>query len=447
MRTLITNVTMVNEGVYFNGCLLINDLYIEKIFQEPEALENARLFSPEPDVTVDGTGLILIPGVIDDQVHFREPGQPAKGSIEQESRAALLGGVTSFMDMPNNNPPAITAALLKEKYSRAARTSYINYGFYLGATNGNAGEVTASPPTGCGLKIFMGSSTGNMLVDDPIALETFFRDYKGIIATHCEEETIIRHNLQQAKEQYGEHIPVEMHPIIRSREACIASTRKAIELATRFGTRLHILHISTKEEVALIQEAAIRNPQITGEVCVHHLWFSDGDYTKMGNLIKCNPAIKTMEDREALRQAVAKGIIGVIGSDHAPHTLEEKQAPYLNAPSGLPLVQHSLQMMLELYDKGLFTLPRIVEGLCHGPARVFGLSRRGFLKEGYFADLVLIDPAHGMTVTKESLAYTCGWSPLEGHTFSNTIRSVYINGQLAAENSRISRKPHPLPVS
>lgn len=441
MLTLIYNATIVNEGKSFRGSVLIEGERISCII--PGTDYSAALVSSDDKLVnkVDAHGCFLLPGFIDDQVHFRQPGDAQKGTIENESKAALLGGITTFLDMPNNQPPITDSAALQQKYALAKTHSYANYGFYMGATNSNTDQVLQTHPLCCGLKIFMGSSTGNMLVDNPKTLETLFAQYKGVIATHCESEPIIRQNLLDAKNKYSDNIPVSMHSRIRSRQACIASTTKALELAVKYGTRLHILHLSTAQELKLVREAKKANPLISAEACMPHLLFSQKDYSTYGTAIKCNPAIKLAKDRDALRAAVRSGLIDAIGSDHAPHTWAQKQNPYLNAPSGIPMVQHSLPALLEMVSNHIFTIEQIVQRMCHAPARIFHIPERGYIREGYYADLVLVDSHKPFTVTKKNIAYTCGWSPFEGHSFPWTINKVFVNGQEVVDNGSIIAKP------
>ncbi len=424
MTTIIKNATIVNEGASFTGGVVIENEIIKTVFRGEPVLEISG-------TVIDAKGKLLMPGVIDDQVHFREPGATQKADMLSESRAAVAGGVTSFMDMPNNTPPTTTLDLLERKYERAAATSLANYSFYLGATNENIKEIQRiNPGNICGVKVFMGSSTGNMLVDDEKALSAIFAESPVLIATHCEDEATIKNNLQKFQAQYGENIPVSCHPLIRSEEACVRSTDKAITLAGRYHSRLHVLHLSTAIETTLFSPAQ----RITAEVCAHHLWFCDEDYEQFGNLIKCNPAIKTANNRKALRDAVNSGKISVVASDHAPHLLEEKKAIYLKAPSGLPLVQHTLPMMLELCKQGIFSHELVAERMCHAPARLYGIEKRGFIREGYFADLVLVDTQQAWTVDKSTIFYKCGWSPLERQTFHSKITHTFVNGRLVYEN-------------
>ena len=438
MNLLIKNGTIVNNGLSFKGSLLIAGDKIAGVY--PEAPKDSSTTEPEgPYRVLDASGLHIFPGVIDDQVHFREPGNTSKATIASESAAAVLGGVTSFMDMPNNNPPAVTNRAMEEKYGIAARDSFANYSFYIGATNDNIEEITKINKTNvCGVKVFMGSSTGNMLVNDPAALENIFKYAPVPIAVHCEEEEIVRKNLQEYTVKYGENIPFEAHPDIRSREACIRCTRRALNLAIKNRSRLHVLHISTAEEIEMIRQARTVNPGITAEVCVHYLWFCREDYSRFGSRIKCNPAIKEKSDREALRQGVKEGIIQVVATDHAPHLKAEKENPYLKAPSGLPLVQHSLQLMLDLAAKGIFTLEEVAARMCHGPAECFNIRRRGYIQEGFFADLVLADLQRPDSHSPLHPAYKCGWSPFAGHTFGSSIIHTFVNGEQTVENGKLT---------
>ena len=449
MVTLIKNGTIVNEGLSYKGSLLINDNIIEKIVAEKsfnsqkdyEEAINSLLYGIPTDNyrIVDATGLHILPGVIDDQVHFREPGNTAKATVESESKAAVLGGVTSFMDMPNNNPPTVTLAALEDKYSNAAANSYANYSFYLGATNDNLNEIkNIEKDKICGVKVFMGSSTGNMLVNSQETLEAIFRESPVLIATHCEDEQTIKENTQKSIEKYGDEIPFEMHPLIRSREACTKCTSRALKLALKCSSRLHILHLSTADEIEMIKEAQKQNPAITGEVCVHYMWFNSKQYMEYGSKMKCNPAIKEESDMLALRKAVKEGTIDVVATDHAPHLLEEKQQPYTKAPSGLPLVQHSLQVMLELVKKGVFTIEDVAQKMSHGPATCFNINKRGYLREGFYADLVLIDTSLPDSTTTLSPAYKCRWSPFAGYTFSSSILHTFVNGCQVVANGELT---------
>ncbi len=449
MFILIKNGIIVNEGLSCKGSLLINGNTIQNIVfeekfstnREYEAAVDALLDAiPEGKCKIiDASGLHILPGVIDDQVHFREPGNTAKATIESESKAAVLGGVTSFMDMPNNNPPTVTLEALEEKYSNASENSYANYSFYLGATNSNLQEVrNIDKHKICGVKVFMGSSTGNMLVNDEQTLEAIFNESPVLIATHCEEEEIIKKNMQEFKERYADEIPFEMHPQIRSREACIKCSSRALELAVKSNAHLHILHLSTADEIEMIKAAREKNPRITGEVCVHYMWFNSSQYKDYGSKMKCNPAIKEESDMIAIRKAVKEGTIKVVATDHAPHLKEEKNQPYITAPSGLPLVQHSLQLMLELVKKGLFTIEEVVARMAHGPAECFNIEKRGFIREGYFADLALVNTNLPDSKTTSSPAYKCAWSPFEGYTFSSSVIHTFVNGCQVVENGAIT---------
>jgi dihydroorotase len=430
---LIKNATIINEGRSFQGDLLLRDELIESIgFHDQNNI-------PKGTKIIDATGLLLIPGVIDDQVHFREPGLTYKGDIYSESRAAVAGGVTSFMDMPNTNPQTVSIEILNEKYRIGSENSFTNYSFYLGATNTNIDEVLNVDHTSvCGIKLFMGSSTGNMLVDNEDALKELFSKTSLPIAAHCEDESIIRKNSQIYRDKYGEDVPVKMHPLIRSREACFRSSSHAVNLAKEFNTRLHILHLSTADELKLFRnDIPLKEKRITGEVCIHHLWFDDSSYDNLGSYIKWNPAIKTMFDRDALRKGVNNNLIDIVATDHAPHTLEEKTNRYFKAPSGGPLIQHSLVAMLELWHNKIFSLEKIVEMMCHNPAILFNIKNRGFIREGYKADICLIDPENPWNVSKENLLYKCGWSPFEGTTFRSKVVQTIVNGTIVFDNGVI----------
>lgn len=432
MKTLIKNSLIVNEGEVFKGSLLIDGKIISAIFRDNETLTEA-------DKIIEAEGLIMMPGLIDDQVHFREPGNTHKGDIESESAAAVIGGVTSFMEMPNTNPPATTLALLENKYRIASQTSFANYSFYLGGTNENFHEIEQADRSKiCGLKLFLGSSTGNMLVDDQKALDLIFSKSKMLIAIHSEDENIIKANLISAVEMYGEEIPFSLHPVIRSREACIESTAKAINLAIKHNSSLHILHISTKEEVEMIKNARRINPNITGEVCVHYMVMDDKMYCDYGSKMKCNPAIKSKSDRDAIIEAVKEGTINIVATDHAPHTIDEKNNRYNAAPSGLPLIQHSFQIMWELHLKGLFSITDIADRMAHSPARRFRIEKRGFIKEGFFADIMIFSPNQPTKVDKNNIKYKCGWSPFEGTTFNSSIIHTFINGVHAVSNGELT---------
>ena len=427
-RTLIKNVNIVNEGLVFKGDVLIEDRFILKVSESEINLA--------ADVIIDGTDQYLFPGCIDDQVHFREPGLTHKGEIYTEAKAAVAGGVTSFMEMPNTIPNVFTQELLEEKYKRASEVSLANYSFFMGASNDNLEEVLKTDPQNvCGIKVFMGSSTGNMLVDKRETLEGLFSQCKMLIATHCEDEETIRHNMQVYKEKYGEDVPVECHPLIRSEEACYKSSSLAVELAKKYNTRLHILHISTAKELELFDNSIpLKEKRITAEACIHHLWFSDEDYKTKGNFIKWNPAVKKASDRDAILKAVLENKIDVVATDHAPHTIEEKGQTYFKAPSGGPLVQHSLVAMLELYHQGKISLEKIAEKMAHAVADCFQIEKRGYIREGYFADLVLVDLHKSFVVHESNIFYKCGWSPFEGFEFHSSIKYTFVNGQLVYEN-------------
>jgi dihydroorotase len=423
MSICIRNASLVNEGKTHLADVWIEGEFISKITVPGE-------ISIKAAQEIDATGLLLIPGAIDDQVHFREPGLTHKGEIYTEARAAVAGGVTSFMEMPNTVPAATTIELLEEKYTRAQQVSLANYSFFMGTTNDNLSELLkVNPKTVCGVKIFMGSSTGNMLVDNPETLENIFSQVKMLIALHCEVDWMIKENMTAMTEKYGEDIPVELHGQIRSAEACYASSSFAVELAKKHNTRLHILHISTAKELELFDgDKPLAEKRITSEACIHHLWFTDADYKTKGNYIKWNPAVKTETDRTFIREALNNGKIDVIATDHAPHTIEEKQQKYAKAPSGGPLVQHSVVAVLDLVKQGVLTKERMVQLMSHNVADMFGIVRSGYIREGYFADMVLIDPASNWTVDKSNIAYKCGWSPFEGHTFSSKVKTTFVNG-------------------
>lgn len=426
MTTIIQNATIINEGKRVKASLLIQDELIMMI-------SSSKIDIPADNI-IDASGLLLIPGVIDDQVHFREPGLTHKGDIYSEAKAGIAGGVTSFMEMPNTNPQTVTIDLLEEKYKRASEVSLANYSFYIGATNSNLDEVLKTDPKNvCGIKCFMGSSTGNMLVEGD-GLTELFRNAHMLVATHNEDETLIQSNIKLFREKYGEDVPVSCHPLIRSSEACYESTAKAIDLATKYNTRLHTLHLSTAKEMELFTTGNPASKRITNEVCVHHLWFDDRDYQKLDNKIKWNPAIKSETDKIALQEAVNSGKIDIVATDHAPHTQDEKNNSYFKCPSGGPLLQHSLPAMLELASMGIFTIEKVVEKMCHLPAILFDIADRGFIREGFKADLVLIDPKSNWTVTPNNILYKCGWSPFEGTVFSNSIHSTFVNGHLVYNN-------------
>ncbi|HEX7113251.1 MAG TPA: dihydroorotase [Mizugakiibacter sp.] len=428
---LITNAELVNEGRRFHADLRVRGGRIETIAPSLAARPGERVY--------DATGLWLLPGMIDDQVHFREPGLTHKADIAHESRACVAGGITSYMEMPNTRPPATNREALEAKYARAAEVSAANYAFYLGATNDNLDDIRALDPKAApGIKVFMGASTGNMLVDDPATLDGIFREAPTPIITHCEDTPMIAANEAAARARWGDAIPPEQHPLIRSREACIKSTRLAIELARRHGTRLHVLHISTADELALFAPGPVAGKRITAETCVHFLHFCDADYARLGHRIKCNPAIKTAADREAITRALAEGRIDVLATDHAPHLASEKTEPYVRAPSGLPLVQYALQCALERVFDGALTLERVVEAVTHAPATLFNVRERGYLREGYAADLTLVDPKRPHAVTAAEVLSKCGWSPFEGFTFRSSIAATFVNGRLAWDGQRVS---------
>lgn len=436
MRTLISNPTIVNNGEQFRGSIVINKGKIVEILRGDE------LPRSECQEIIEATGLYLIPGVIDDHVHFREPGLTNKATIASESRAAVAGGVTSYMEMPNTVPQTTTIKALNEKFSIAAKESLANYSFYFGATNSNCDTFsTLNRNKVCGIKLFMGSSTGNMLVDKKNELEKIFSEAKRLempIAAHCEDSSIIAENTKRIKAEAGEDPAVEYHPIIRSAEACYQSSRSAVELAQKFGTKLHLMHISTARELELIEESATDGKRITAEATPSHLIFCDKDYATLGTRIKCNPAIKGEEDREALRRGICNGKIDLIGTDHAPHLLSDKEGGALKATSGMPSIQFSLQAILSLVDEGIFSIETLVEKMCHAPARIFGIDRRGYINKGYHADFVLLNPKKQYTVTKEKIASKCGWSPFEGMKFNWSIEQTWVNGNKVFDNGRFN---------
>ena len=420
---LIKNATIVNEGSSFVGDLLVENGIIKKI---------GSSITTNSMTVIDASGKYLIPGLIDDQVHFREPGLTHKATIDSESRAAVAGGITTFIEMPNTVPQATNQQLLQDKFNIAEKTSYANYSFMFGGTNDNLEELLKTDPkTVAGIKLFLGSSTGNMLVDNLEVLENIFSSTKLIISVHCEDEETIKKNTAEHKAQYGEHIPIELHPVIRSEEACYLSSSRAIELAKKTGARLHVFHVSTAKETTLFRnDIPLEEKQITSEVCVHHLWFSDQDYKEKGTHIKWNPAVKTVADRQGLWKALLDDRLDIIATDHAPHTLEEKSNSYLKAPSGGPLVQHALLALLEKVSEKVISIEKLVEKACHNPAIIFQIENRGFIREGYYADLVLIDLKAPQTVCKENILYKCGWSPFEGTTFSSSVTHTFVNGVL-----------------
>ncbi|MBK6543270.1 MAG: dihydroorotase [Flavobacteriales bacterium] len=430
--TLIRAARMVNEGRTIEADVLFRHGVIDRI-----ATEGIGSASSVDEVRAEG--MLLLPGAIDDQVHFREPGLTHKEDIAHGSAAAVAGGVTSFMEMPNTDPQTLTQELLTAKYALGAASSVANYSFYMGVGNTNMDEVLRTDPRSvCGLKAFLGSSTGNMLVDAPGILERLFREAHMLLAVHAEHEPTIRSNMAAALERWGEGIPMEQHPMIRSEEACYRSSSMAVALAKEHGTRLHVLHISTARELDLFTPGPLENKRITAEACVHHLWFTDADYATKGALLKWNPAVKRAADRDAVRQAVRDGRIDVVATDHAPHTLEEKARPYAQCPSGGPLVQHSLVAMLELARQGQFTVEEVVEKMCHAPARMFQVERRGYLREGYQADAVLVDPNAPWTVDRTNVISKCGWSPFEGQQFHTRVLRTWVNGQLAYANGQVN---------
>lgn len=432
-QIFIRNVTIVNEGRAYKGAVLIADERIEAVYEGETPL-------PEPDVQViDATGMLLFPGAIDDQVHFREPGLTHKGDIASESRAAVAGGVTTFMDMPNTKPQTTTLADLDWKFNRAAETSAANYSFFFGGTNDNIDEIRKLDRSRVpGLKLFLGSSTGNMLVDKKERLERIFGEAGMLIAVHAEKEEVIKRNRAYYTRLYGEDLDISFHSKIRSEEACYASSSEAVELATRLDARLHILHLSTAKELTLLNNRLpLCEKKITGEVCVHHLWFCDNDYARLGNRIKWNPSIKTEADRTVLREAVMNDTVDIVATDHAPHLLSEKEGSCLKAASGGPLVQHSLVVMLELVKKGCFTYEKVAEKMAHNPAELFRIERRGYIRPGYYADLVLVDPQQVWTVSKANILYKCGWSPFEGYTFHHAVWKTFVNGRLVYDDGKI----------
>jgi len=426
---LIKGASVVNEGQITVADVFIKDGFIEKI---------AAQIDQTADQIINAEGLYLLPGMIDDQVHFREPGLTHKADIFSESMAAVAGGITSFMEMPNTVPNTLTQELLADKYQIAAEMSLANYSFFMGASNTNIEEVLKTDPKNvCGIKVFMGSSTGNMLVDNEAVLENIFREAPMLVATHCEDEQTIQANMARYKAQYGDNIPIDMHPLIRSAEACYKSSSMAVELAKKYNTRLHILHISTAREVALFDNTiALKDKRITAEACVHHLWFDDRDYATKGNWIKWNPAVKTENDKIGILKGVLDGHIDIIATDHAPHTIAEKEQPYLLAPSGGPLVQHALSALLEMFHQGKISLEQIAEKTAHNVAVCFQIDKRGFIREGYWADLVLVNLNDPVKVTRANTLYKCGWSPFEGQTFQSEITHTFVSGNLAYQTGK-----------
>ena len=434
MKTLIKNASIVNENKIFKGDVLIENEIISKVALHIEPDNQTKI--------IDAKGLYLIPGLIDDQVHFREPGLTHKATIATESRAAVAGGITSYIEMPNTVPQATTQKLLEDKFCLAANSSYANYSFMFGGTNDNLEELLKTNPKNvAAIKLFLGSSTGNMLVDNQQVLEKIFSSTNMVIALHCEDETTIKNNLATYKEKFGDDIPMKYHPIIRSANACYISSSKAVELAKKTGARIHVYHLSTEIETELFRnDIPLKDKKITAEVCVHHLWFDDSDYKDKGKFIKWNPAIKTKKDKDGLLEALLDNRIDILATDHAPHTLEEKNKPYTKAPSGGPLVQHALIALLEMYKQNKISLEKIVEKACHNPAILYKIEKRGYVKEGYFADLVLVDLHKSQTVSKENVLYKCGWSPFEGTRFSSTILTTFVNGNIIYHQGEFNDK-------
>lgn len=434
---LIKNAKIVNEGTIFEGDVLIENEFIVEIAETISAKSSSTKI-------INAEGNYLIPGAIDDQVHFREPGLTHKGDIASESRAAVAGGITSFIEMPNTNPQATTIELLEDKFKIASEKSIANYSFMFGGTNDNLEEILkVNPKTVAGLKLFLGSSTGNMLVDNDEVLEKIFASTPLLIAVHCEDETTIKNNLAKYKEEYGDDIPMKFHHLIRSEEACYLSSSKAIELAKKTGARLHVFHLSTAKEMKLFtNKIPLEEKKITAEACIHHLWFTHEDYDKKGSLIKWNPAVKTQADKDALWEALLDDRIDVIATDHAPHTLEEKKNPYTSAPSGGPLVQHAVVAMFEAFHQGKISVEKIVEKMAHNPAKIFKINKRGFIKEGYYADLAIVNAGLPWSVKKENILYKCGWSPFEGYTFKSRITHTFVNGELVYNNFKV-KDVHP----
>lgn len=433
-KHIIYNAEIINEGKRFVGYVVITDEIISTVGEGVPASELLN----ECGEKTDAKGMLLLPGAIDDQVHFREPGLTHKADIETESHAAVAGGVTSFMDMPNTKPATTTVALLEQKYERASQVSPANYSFYIGATNENIAELRKTDFSQvCGVKVFMGSSTGNMLVDDRETLRSIFSEIPAIVAIHSEDEATINRNRAYYTGRFGEDLPVYFHPLVRSTEACYVSTARAIELAQECGTRLHVLHMSTAKELTLLECKPLEEKKITAEVCVHHLWFTDNDYSTRGNWIKCNPAVKTYADREALREGLKNGLIDVVATDHAPHLVSEKQGGIFKAASGMPLVQYSLVAMLEMAKKGIFTHEMVVDKMCHAPAVLYRINKRGFIREGYYADLVLVDGNASYEVEAKDIKSRCGWSPFEGEKLHHKVYATFVNGKKAYENGEV----------
>ncbi len=429
MKTIFRNAQVITDGITKETDVLVVNDRIEKI---------APVIDAQAADEVDCEGFWLMPGIIDDQVHFREPGLTHKANIHTESRAAVAGGTTTFFEMPNTKPAALTQELLQDKYDIANESSFANYSFFMGASNDNLEEVLkTSSKDVCGVKIFMGSSTGKMLVDNRTALESLFKKVPLLIATHCEDEETIKQNIEFYTKEFGDQLDASYHPIIRNATGCLLSSSLAVDLAKRYNTRLHILHISTQDEIDLFtNDIPLTEKRITSEVCVHHLYFDSDQYRELGNKIKCNPAIKEKSNKEALFQALLDDRLDIIATDHAPHTAEEKSKPFMQAPSGLPLVQHSLNIMLDFYHKGMISKERIIEKMCHAPAECFHVEKRGYIREGYYADIVLVDPNQNYTIDKSNIAYKCGWSPLEGKTFKGSVQATYVNGHKVFENGK-----------
>lgn len=435
MKTIIHNAEIINEGKQFLGYVIIDNDIISKVGEGTPLQANID----ECNDIIDAQGMLLLPGAIDDQVHFREPGLTHKADIASESQAAVAGGVTSFMDMPNTKPATTTVELLEQKYDIAAQVSCANYSFYAGATNDNMAELRQVDFSRvCGVKVFMGSSTGNMLVDNKDTLRSIFSEIPSIVAIHSEDEAIINRNKAYYSERFGNDLPVYFHPLIRSAEACYVSTARAVELANECGTRLHVLHISSAREMELLDNKPLSEKKITAEVCVHHLWFTDNNYAQKGNRIKCNPAVKTHADREALRNALKNGLIDVVATDHAPHLLSEKQGGCLTAASGMPLVQYSLVAMLEMARKGIFTYEIVIDKMCHAPATLYRINKRGFIREGYYADLVLVNQNASYTVEAKDIKSKCAWSPFEGERLHHKVQTTFVNGNKVYDNGIIN---------
>ena len=434
MKYLITNAKIVNQNTITEQDILIKDERIVKIA--------SSITADEQTTVIDAKGSYVIPGIIDDQVHFREPGLTHKGNIASESRAAIAGGITSFIEQPNTNPQTTTISKLEEKMAMGQASSFANYSFAFGGTNDNLEELKRLDKNACsGVKLFLGSSTGNMLVDNSEVIKSIFSNTEMVISAHCEDEQTIKNNLEHYKNLYGEDIPISAHPLIRSEEACFISSQNAINLAKKTGARLHVFHVSTAKETSLFSnDIPLKDKKITAEVCLHHLWFTDKDYDEKGTLIKWNPAVKTQADKDGLWDALLDNRIDIIATDHAPHTLEEKQNKYLNAPSGGPLVQHALVAWMESVKQGKISMEKLVEKMCHNPAILFDIKERGFIREGYFADLTIVNPNANWTVTKDNILYQCGWSPFEGTHFSSSVTHTFVNGHLAFENGIISEE-------